>query len=83
MYCSDVFTKNVQLIMISVVFTEIANADYYSLKLSSNNDHTACSNMIYVCCDLNGRLGYERVYLPLYEVADTPFHSQIFYCLCM
>ena len=21
-------------------------------------------------------LGYERVYLPLYEVADTPFHIQ-------
>ena len=22
------------------------------------------------------RLGYERVYLPLYKVADTPFHIQ-------
>ena len=24
----------------------------------------------------NRRLGYERVYLPLREVADTPFHIQ-------
>ena len=24
----------------------------------------------------NRRLGYERVYLPLHKVADTPFHIQ-------
>ena len=25
---------------------------------------------------LFGPVGYERVYLPLYKVADTPFHIQ-------
>ena len=28
------------------------------------------------CCTVIYPIGYERVYLPLYKVADTPFHIQ-------
>ena len=34
------------------------------------------SNRIKTTVSFQRPLRYERVYLPLYEVADTPFHSQ-------
>ena len=33
-------------------------------------------NKARVCVHIIRPLGYERVYLPLHEVADTPFHIQ-------
>ena len=34
------------------------------------------TNIIIIYSSIDRHLGYERVYLPLYQVADTPFHIQ-------
>ena len=53
--------QNVTLITTAVKYTTILCSRLLTLgALSSTRSH----------------LGYERVYLPLYKVADTPFHIQ-------
>ena len=32
--------------------------------------------LVFLTCSICSPLGYERVYLPLYKVADTPFQIQ-------
>ena len=48
-------------------------ARQYFLQSSSRSYLKTCPATPVYC------LGYERVYLPLFKVADTPFHTQAYH----
>ena len=49
---------------------------YSYMWIYMSGGYTCVHGSLYNIIPINRALGYERVYLPLYRVTDTPFHIQ-------
>ena len=69
--CHRYTVYNLHILIYSEILTLVVSFTFKKHNLKKKIDK---NNVVYVF--INRHLGYERVYLPLREVADTPFHIQ-------